>query len=436
MSDDTGPNTGEREDGSSGKTGFFGNIFNSGKGRAGEAERAAAAMGEAIPGAGEGVWDEDEECVAGDVSAYVHSLEAGRDPWCPRQTAHGALDVMQGFLSPHLSNFQATADHQRKANEDPKSTAGMASSTMKSSTEEENFRKAAKIRDEDQPRMSEDMQRHLNRAQYQTEGAVLVASGMVGHAVGVALDPAGEKAYVVTDSGKLYSVSRTNHVKREFVTTGNLGSPGGVALDGKGKAYVTDNSGNRLVRVDLANGNTEEVATGVRAYGVKLGDGGKTAYVTGLDGKLFAVDVEKKDAKKLIVDQLGSSTSGAALDGNGKAYTGNWNHVGNLWEVDLRADPPSKRSVATLSRQSCDVALDGAGTAYVSDHWGDVLYKVDLATGAQHVAVKATGSFSALGLALDSSNGVLYVSTWEGQLWRFSLRVLQTPELIEITTGV
>jgi sugar lactone lactonase YvrE len=256
------------------------------------------------------------------------------------------------------------------------------------------------------------------------------------HAVGVALAPAREKAYVVTDRGKLYSVSLTNHVKREFVTTGSLGSPGGVALDGKGNAYVTDTSGNRLVRVDLANGNTEEVATGVQAYGVKLDESGKTAYVTGLDGKLFAVDVEKKDAKKLVVDNLGSSTSGAALDGNGKAYTGNWNHVGDLWEVDLLADPPTKRSVATLSRQSGDIALDGAGTAYVSDHWGDVLYKVDLATGAQHVAVKATGSFSALGVALDSSNGVLYVSTWEGQLWRFSLRVLRSPELIEITTGV
>ncbi|MGW2865217.1 hypothetical protein [Streptomyces sp. NPDC001205] len=220
------------------------------------------------------------------------------------------------------------------------------------------------------------------------------------------------------------------------MTTESLGSPGGVALDGEGKAYVTDHSGNRLVRVDLSNGTTETVVTGVQAYAVKLDTEGKTAYVTGLDGKLFAVDLGKKDTKKLIVDGLGPSTSGATLDGNGKAYTGNWNHVGNLWEVDLLADRPTKRAVTALSRQSGDIALDGAGTAYISDHWGDVLYKVDLASGAQRVAVKATGSFSALGVALDLDNGVLYVSTWEGQLWRFALRVLQSPELIEITTGV
>jgi hypothetical protein len=53
------------------------------------------------------------------------------------------------------------------------------------------------------------------------------------------------------------------------------------------------------------------------------------------------------------------------------------------------------------------------------------------------VAVKSkSGAFSALGVALDSDNGVVYVSTWEGQLWRFSLRVLQSPELVEVTTGV
>ncbi|WP_147267385.1 YncE family protein [Streptomyces sp. SDr-06] len=436
MSDGKGQTGGERESGPTGRYDLFGNAFNSGSDRAKEAEKSAEELGKAIPGAGHGAWDEDEESVSGDVSAYVQSLEKGRDPWHPRQTAHGALDVMQGFLGPHFSSFQATAERQRQVSEDPKPTSGTASSTMKSSTEEEEFRKAAKIRDEDQPHISDDMRRNLDRTRYQTEGALLVAGGMAGHAVGVALDPAQEKAYVVTDSGKLYSVSLTHHVKREFVTTESLGSPGGVALDGEGKAYVTDHSGNRLVRVDLSNGTTETVVTGVQAYAVKLDTEGKTAYVTGLDGKLFAVDLGKKDTKKLIVDGLGPSTSGATLDGNGKAYTGNWNHVGNLWEVDLLADRPTKRAVTALSRQSGDIALDGAGTAYISDHWGDVLYKVDLASGAQRVAVKATGSFSALGVALDLDNGVLYVSTWEGQLWRFALRVLQSPELIEITTGV
>ncbi|MFK8907957.1 hypothetical protein [Streptomyces sp. YS-3] len=74
--------------------------------------------------------------------------------------------------------------------------------------------------------------------------------------------------------------------------------------------------------------------------------------------------------------------------------------------------------------------------AYVTDHAHDVLYTVDLATGREREAVKAIGAFSPLGIALDGVHGLVYAGTWEGQLWWFPLRVLQSPELIEITTRV
>ncbi|GAA5614706.1 hypothetical protein Spla01_05909 [Streptomyces platensis] len=58
-------------------------------------------------------------------------------------------------------------------------------------------------------------------------------------------------------------------------------------------------------------------------------------------------------------------------------------------------------------------------------------------SGERREAVKsAKGAFSPFGIALDSDNGVIYVSTYEGQLWRFSLSVLQSPELIEIVTDI
>ncbi|CAM5684158.1 hypothetical protein SFUMM280S_04784 [Streptomyces fumanus] len=43
------------------------------------------------------------------------------------------------------------------------------------------------------------------------------------------------------------------------------------------------------------------------------------------------------------------------------------------------------------------------------------------------MVVKSSGAFSPLGVALDSVHRVVYVSTHEGQLWRFSLRVLEEP---------
>ncbi|WP_030800331.1 YncE family protein [Streptomyces sp. NRRL S-337] len=153
--------------------------------------------------------------------------------------------------------------------------------------------------------------------------------------------------------------------------------------------------------------------------------------------RLFAIDLKKKE-KVRIIDGLGEQASGVALvlDENGnarKAYTGHWWAAGDLYEIDLAG--PTRNAVTTADN-SPGVAVDGAGTAYVADHIADTLYKVDLKSRSRREAVKSTkGAFSPFGIALDSDNGVLYVSTYEGQLWRFSLSILQSPELIEIETA-
>ncbi|WP_267244292.1 YncE family protein [Streptomyces sp. PR69] len=85
------------------------------------------------------------------------------------------------------------------------------------------------------------------------------------------------------------------------------------------------------------------------------------------------------------------------------------------------------------SGYSCDMALDGTGKAYVSDHYSDRMYEVHLSDGAQREVVKASsGAFSPLGVAWDSGSRMLYISTWEGQLWRISQRALQSPGMVEI----
>jgi sugar lactone lactonase YvrE len=434
--------SGSTSEGGSAKSSGFGNIFSGGKDRAGDAEKSADKITEDTPGAGDGDWDDDEESVSGDISAFVHKLESGRDPWQPRQTAHGALGIMRGFLGPHFKNFQTAADGQRHVSEDPKSTSGMASSAAKSSAGEESFRDSAKISDEDRPSISADVERELKGTYYHTQGAILVVGGL-GNAPDVAVDPSADKAYVVTEAGKLYAVDLTTHTKRQLMTSGNggdgsLGTCSGVALDGSGHAYVTDRTGNRLLRVHLSSGHTEKVATVAQASGIRLDQTGAKAYVTTYDGKLYEADLRQRDEQpKLLVEGLGGSTSAVALDGKGKAYTGNRDGIASLREVDLTATPRTVRSVAASStRRSGGLVLDGAGGAYVGDHWVDLLYRVDLAGGKEREAVKAVGQFSPLGVTLDSVNGVVYVSTYEGQLWGFSLRVLQSSELIEITTGV
>ncbi|MGW1376967.1 hypothetical protein ACWD6P_22230 [Streptomyces sp. NPDC002446] len=166
------------------------------------------------------------------------------------------------------------------------------------------------------------------------------------------------------------------------------------------------------------------------AYGIGL-DGQGKAYITDqAKGQLLEVDLAAKQ-KKMIIDGLGPSTSEVALDGNGRAYTGHWNDAGALYEVDLAKR--TKRVVATLSHVSCGIALDGVGKAYVSDHGSDRLHEVHLADGARREVVKPkSGAFSPLGVAVDSVNSMIYVCTWEGQLWRFSQRVVQSPGTVEV----
>ncbi|MEU9102449.1 YncE family protein [Streptomyces sp. NPDC048361] len=442
MPDGDDSNNGAEEDPPT-STSAFAHGFGSGKDRAGDAERSTEALKGCTPGTGSGGWDEDEESVSGDVSAFVHGLEAGRDPWQPRQTAHGALHVMSGFLGPHFKNFQTVADAQRQVSEDPSSASGMAASTAASSAAQGSFRQAAKIGEEDQPSVSEEARRRLNEFAHETGGAVLVARGMTGLVLGVAVDPALGKAYAVTSDGKLYSVDLTTNAKRQIVTSGDtngtLGVPSGLALDGDGSAYITDNSGaaGRLLRVDLSNGRVEVTATIASACGIAL-DSTATAYVTSFDGNLYEVDLRSHGQPKLIARDLGASTSAVALDGQGKAYTGNRDSEGSMRQVDLRAEPPVTPQVlpGASPLRSGGIVLDGAGSAYVTDHWKDVLYTVDLATGREREAVRAAGAFSPLGVALDRVHGLVYAGTWEGQLWRFPLRVLQGPELIEITTRV
>lgn len=411
----------------------FDSAFSSGKDAAASAEKAARAINQDIPGADDGAWDESDESVTGSVSGFMHNEESKRDPFGFRQIPHEFLHLNNSFLIPHFQKFQAAAAEQLKVIKDPKSTADMASSTMNETYK--NMK--VEIDEKDQPRISEETERLLKGAYYQTEGAFLVASGLEGHAMDVALDPSHDKVYVVTDSGNLYGVTLAGGVKRKLMTSDRLGFACGVALDGHGKAYVTDRDGKRLLRVDLSTGDTKTIVSGVRAYGIGL-DGKGKAYITDQDqGQLIEVRLEEENRTQVITDGLGSSTSGVALDGKGKAYTGHWDADGPLWEVDLTNRQTRPVTPTSFPWHSCDIALDGEGTAYASDHARDCLYKVRLDSGDQTMAVKSrSGAFSALGVALDSDNGVVYVSTWEGQLWRFSLRVLQSPELVEVTTGV
>lgn len=234
-----------------------------------------------------------------------------------------------------------------------------------------------------------------------------VVTDVAAHQRGVALDGKGH-AYLNNAGGVLYEIDLTTGAKREV--TRDLGDSPGVALDGAGNAIVTSWSLGKLWSVDLATGRKYEITTGLgNAYGVAL-DGAGNAYVTSWNqGKLWSVDL--RTGQKYEVAKV-SSNSGLALDGQGHAYVSSTQGV--LYQVDLRNGATSE--VATNLGDSPGLALDDAGNAYVGNR-GGVMHRVSLDTGAKRQV--ASGLGDVWGVAVDH-NGNAYAANAAGTLWRVS----------------
>ncbi|MBZ4322149.1 hypothetical protein [Streptomyces huiliensis] len=368
----------------------FGNIFDTGGDQSESGEKSTEKIRGNTPGA------EGE-------SKDVRDLEAERDPWLVRQTAHGAFGVME-FLGGLFRNAQEASTAQRQASEDPNTVSRTASSSLKACGPPK-----ADLRDEDLPKM-EDLSRVIDhRTAYD-----LVTTGL-GASEGLAVDPARKTVYVADRAGQKLSAVDVATGAQHVIASG-LGDVGDVKVDGKGSAYVTDYANARLLVVNLSDGSFTPITGLTGAYGVAL-DGGKgRAYVVNhAEGQLFEVDLGSKE-KKRVAAELGVLTAtGVALDGRGKAYVGDTG--GRLYEVDLATG--RHHVLTTLSGAGAlRVELDGAGKAYAVDPQplNGRLYEITLADGAHRVV--ATGLQTCKGLALDVGDDRIYVGNQQGQLWQ------------------
>ncbi|MFF1374910.1 hypothetical protein [Streptomyces sp. NPDC058308] len=252
----------------------------------------------------------------------------------------------------------------------------------------------------------------------------VLATGL-GTADGLALDPAGQRAYVTDryNGGRLYKLDLAADGAEEWVLE-NLGEVNDVALDLPGnKAYVTDYSGRRLFTVDLSDRSAPpvEVAHGMYAYGLALDPAGHKAYVSDVEnGKLIELDLTSTPARRQRTWGV-PRAAGVALAA-GMAYIGEYDR-GALYEVDLTADAgTAPRQVATGLGNSVRVALDGADHAYVCDSGGGRVHEVVVADGEtkgrHRVVAESLGTVC--GIAPAPGDGCLYVSNRQGKLLRLT----------------
>ena len=153
------------------------------------------------------------------------------------------------------------------------------------------------------------------------------------------------------------------------------GSPVAVAPDNAGAVYLAY-SGGDLLKLDLATGALDTVATGLgNLRGVAVAGG--SAYITSFDGTLQQVTLATGSRRTLAAGL--PSLFGVARSGS-TTYVTDTNG-----EIVAVPDGGSPRVVATGLGFSYGLAFDKAGVAYTADMMTGRILQTNVATGATRV---------------------------------------------------
>jgi DNA-binding beta-propeller fold protein YncE len=212
-------------------------------------------------------------------------------------------------------------------------------------------------------------------------------------------------------------------------------SPGGIALDGSGRIYVTDALNNQIVRInDLGGGGRVTfggTGTGTDQFKVPSG------IAIGPDGKIYVLDagnsriVRFDDMSGTNWTTFGTHGSGVGqlfnpagffVDGAGKIYHCEFS-TGQIVRMDdmSGANWVTYGSVGSGAGQFSSpraLFVDGAGRIFVADDLNDRVVRIDDMSGTGWAEVShdaANGAHGLLGPAgVWVSGGKLYISSYKG----------------------
>jgi len=242
-------------------------------------------------------------------------------------------------------------------------------------------------------------------------------------------------------------------------STAQFGGPTGVAFDGNGNLYVADPNNQRIRKVVIATGAVSTLAGNGTAGNVDgIGTAAQFTYPIGVAadgaGNLYVTDQGSHYIRKIVLatravttlagsgtrgyaDGIGSaalfsSPHGIAADGNGNLYVGDFNNH------RIRRIVVATGAVSTIAGTGAVGMVDGAGSSaqfygptgvacdavgnvYIADAYNNRIRKISAATGdvttlaGSGTAGTADGTGAAAqfnfpnGVAVDA-NGAVYVS--------------------------
>ena len=201
-----------------------------------------------------------------------------------------------------------------------------------------------------------------------TDGRVLVTVP-AGLPSGIAVDPSGERVYVVDSVANNIAVLSAKGVVLDTFTA-NFSRPGGIALNGTDQLWVSDTGNSRIVLLSAQNGTvlrTFNVSSN-NLHGLTLRR--NTVYVVSRypdSNALIALSAE--NGTLLWSAGLFSFASGVVVNSNGTLFVANTAAAGTISVYS--PDGSWKQAYGGDFPQPVKLAVDSAGNVYIQSSGGN-----------------------------------------------------------------
>jgi sugar lactone lactonase YvrE len=203
-----------------------------------------------------------------------------------------------------------------------------------------------------------------------------------------------------------------------IVSTGgvSLSSPFQAAIDGAGNIYVTNYTGNNVVKIAAGGGSASVVSTGalslVEACGVAV-DGAGTLYIADYGHSRIVLVNSEGTASVFTITGLATAInqpSALAFDGSGNLYIADFGNSRVVKVTPAGAGYVVGTGSYTLSLGGVTgVAVDPNGNVYIADRSANRVVKVAPSGAASLVNLTGLTLSSPQGVAVDGS-GNLYIA--------------------------
>jgi YVTN family beta-propeller protein len=224
--------------------------------------------------------------------------------------------------------------------------------------------------------------------------------------VGVALNPAGTRAYVTNNGSNTVSVIDTANFATANLTVGN--QPYGIAINPTGtEAYVAVRGDNTVRAIDLASGSMTSIPVGAAPSGVVFHPSGRFVYVTNFtDSSVSVIDTTTKTVIRTVLGAGLSAPFGLAIHPAGTS----------LYAVGYGNDALAAIDTATFAilaipvgSEPLAVAINPSGDrAYVTNGSGNTVSVIN--TASNTVVATVTGLSMPFGLQVDAAGELVYVA--------------------------